>query len=263
MKRMESAMHANGISIDDSDLTPIAQLASAQAELEDKLSILVLSDDGNAGFVGPSSGFSLFSPQGLKWIREKTGNRDFETVLQDVNSEACHGQEYPLRLPNAFVDKNVERYPLPPKSEADQYVKAFMEDFNISFPLYHQATFLERYEKDYYTADPDRDPAWYASLNVVLMLGRSIQRREKGQDLMGERIFANACSVFTDLLFNGSSLLAVQAMIGMVCFLAPTYYVDTNNNRPSSFKQAKTPTPHTSWSAPHAASPRLSACTVV
>jgi len=216
MKRMESAMNASGISIDDPIEPAIPSVSAQSASLEDKLSIFVISDDGASGFVGASSGFSLFSPQGLRWISEKTGSRDFEQTIKEVIDRCDSGLV--VEFPVAFraLPEN-EREPLPPRDLATEYMTAFFGVFNGAFPLYDKDVVLERFGKDYYTASPQRDVAWYASLNVIFLIGRALVRKQNGPDVICERYFHNASSVFTELLFNGPSLLAVQAMIGMVC----------------------------------------------
>lgn len=214
MKRMESAMNASGIAIDDGDAEASIPAVSAQSALEDKLSIFMISDDGAAGFVGPSSGFSLFSPQGLRWISEKTGDNNFEQVIKEV-SNSCEHQATDGQAIFRPLQKS-EREPLPPKDVANEYIAAYFDNFNNSFPLYDRESVMERFGKDYFMVDRERDPAWYASLNVIFLIGRSIAMNERSPNGVCERYFRNATSVFSELLFNGPSLLAVQAMIGMV-----------------------------------------------
>ncbi|OAF63243.2 hypothetical protein VC83_00234 [Pseudogymnoascus destructans] len=217
MKRMESAMNASGIAVDDGDPEAAIPAVSAQSALEDKLSIFMISDDGAAGFVGPSSGFSLFSPQGLRWISEKTGDDNFEQVIKAVSSSCEHratsGQETFRPLSES------EREPLPPKDIANEYMAAYFDNFNNSFPLYDKESVMERFGRDYYMVNREKDPAWYASLNVIFLIGRSITMHEREPNGLCERYFRNAASVFSELLFSGPSLLAVQAMIGMAFIL--------------------------------------------
>lgn len=240
MKRMESAMNASGIAI-DGDPEAAIPAVSAQSALADKLSIFMISDDGAAGFVGPSSGFSLFSPQGLRWISEKTGNNDFEQVIKEV-SNSC---EQPTGEQAMFrpLQEN-EREPLPPKDLANEYMAAYFDNFNSSFPLFDKESVMERFGRDYYMVNREKDPAWYASLNVIFLIGRSITMNETEPHGVCEKYFRNAGSVFTELLFNGPSLLAVQAMVGMV--KPPPKYCSlvTNDHRPLSYKHQKTHTHH-------------------
>ncbi|KFY26380.1 hypothetical protein V493_04121 [Pseudogymnoascus sp. VKM F-4281 (FW-2241)] len=218
MKRMESAMNASGIAIDGEPeaAIPAVSAQSAQSALEDKLSIVMISDDGAAGFVGPSSGFSLFSPKGLRWISEKTGDNNFEQMIKGI-STSCENQMgeqatfRPLR--------ESEREPLPPKDLANEYMAAYFDGFNNSFPIYDKESVMERFARDYYVVNREKDPAWYASLNVIFLIGRTIITQDKEPHGLAEKYFKNASSVFSELLFNAPSLLAVQALIGMAFVL--------------------------------------------
>ena len=245
MKRMESAMNASGIAIDDGEREAVIPAVSAQSALEDKLSIFMISDDGAAGFVGPSSGFSLFSPQGLRWISEKTGNNDFEQVIKEVSNSCDNhmtGNQAAFRpIPDS------EREPLPPKDVANEYMAAYFDNFNNSFPLYDKDSVMERFGKDYYMVNREKDPAWYASLNVIFLIGRSIAMHEREPHGVCEKYFRNATSVFSELLFNAPSLLAVQAMIAMVRSPPKYYPLFTNDIRPSSCKRQKTHIHHICW----------------
>lgn len=212
MKRMESAMNASGITIDDPIEPTIPAVASQSASsLEDKLSIFMINDDGVSGFVGPSSGFSLFSPQGLRWISERTGSRNFENCIREV-AHSCDS----VVFPNTFMPNHGEPEPLPDMATAKQYIETYFATFNCAYPLYDKDTVTTRFQKDYYNTTRDSDPAWYASLNIIFLIGRGVARKDNGRDFVCERYFNNASSVFTELLFNSPSLLAVQAMIGMV-----------------------------------------------
>ncbi|OBT41934.1 hypothetical protein VE00_07468 [Pseudogymnoascus sp. WSF 3629] len=217
MKRMESAMNASGIAIDDGDAEAAIPAVSAQSALEDKLSIFMISDDGAAGFVGPSSGFSLFSPQGLRWISEKTGDNHFEQVIKEVSSSCEHQATSGQDTFRPLLES--EREPLPPKDIANEYMAAYFDNFNNSFPLYDKESVMERFGRDYYMVNRQKDPAWYASLNVIFLIGRSITMHEREANGLCEKYFRNAASVFSELLFNGPSLLAVQAMIGLAFIL--------------------------------------------
>ncbi len=210
MMRMESAMHASGITIDD-PIEPAIPAVSAQSSIEDKLSIFMINDEGVSGFVGPSSGFSLFSPQGLRWISEKTSSRNFENIIREV-AHTCDA----VVFPNTFMPGNErDLEPLPPKDLANQYVETYFQTFNCAYPLYDKEMVMARFAKDYYNTTRESDPAWYASLNIIFLIGRGVARKDNGRDFVCERYFNNASSVFSELLFNSPSLLAVQATIGM------------------------------------------------
>lgn len=213
MRRMESAMHASGISIDD-PIVPAIPAVSAQSALEDKLSIFMITDDGSSGYVGASSGFSLFSPQGLRWINEKTGNNQFEKVIQSVVYQCDTETIFPNTM-KMVSDGNTE--PLPSREEAEEYMECYFQTFNAAYPLYDKEAVYARFQRDYQEGDAQkhRDPAWYASLNIMFLIGRAISRKLVSRDVICERYFNNCSSVSLELMFNSPCLLAVQAMIGM------------------------------------------------
>jgi hypothetical protein len=97
-------------------------------------------------------------------------------------------------------------------------------------PLFDQSIFMQLYEQQY-SPNPPPSPAWYATLNIVLALGSltdSLGEHDSDLDLAldksdehnaqlaSKRYFKNACRVFTELVFTTNSILAVQALLGIV-----------------------------------------------
>lgn len=96
------------------------------------------------------------------------------------------------------------------------------------FPLFNHDHFIHRYSTQY-PCTFSEDIAWYASLNIVLGMGCLVHQshnqydRSCAVDLQGNpakddcwNYFRNAASGFVDLIFTGGSLMAVQAIVGMV-----------------------------------------------
>ena len=90
------------------------------------------------------------------------------------------------------------------------------------FPLFDRASFNEKFNLQY-SGNPPSGPAWYAALNIVLCIGCLLfQIRSQGpqnntpEDPIWTRYFRNASSCFLDLLFEDGTLLAIQAIVGMV-----------------------------------------------
>jgi hypothetical protein len=158
-------------------------------------------------------------------------------MIKEVSNSCEHPPAGGLSTFRPLPESELE--PLPPKDMANEYIATYFDTFNTSFPLYDEESVMERFAKDYYMVSRERDPAWYASLNVMFLIGRSIGTHEKGPGGVCEKYFQNATSVLPELLFNGPSLMAVQAMIGLVCFpLEPSYSL-TNDTRPSSYKHQR------------------------
>lgn len=101
-------------------------------------------------------------------------------------------------------------------------------------PLYDRDLFEENYARQY-TSNPPAGSAWYASLNVVMAIGGLLSEvhcqadgRRPGKtgpfqvnlpemgDSLYSKYYRNATSCFLDLTFNEPSLMAVQAICGMV-----------------------------------------------
>jgi hypothetical protein len=95
-------------------------------------------------------------------------------------------------------------------------------------PLYDRDIFDQHYTQQY-SAKPPSGAAWYASFNVVIAIGGMISEVHsqvegrapcEGFSLLPDtpysRYFRNAAGCFLDLTFQEPSLLAVQAMCGMV-----------------------------------------------
>jgi len=103
-------------------------------------------------------------------------------------------------------------------------------------PLYDWDIFNEYYEQQY-TSIPPSGADWYASINVVLGIGGMISEAHSqaegrrlakdnpfSMDLPGTasmygRYFRNAASCFIELAFKNPSLMAVQALCGMVSWV--------------------------------------------
>ena len=73
-------------------------------------------------WTGPSSGLSLFSPQGLQWVAERTGTNE----LQEFVSELAKAQPASLSSSQIQLWNPVppeRRAPLPPREMADVYIR--------------------------------------------------------------------------------------------------------------------------------------------
>ncbi|EED21290.1 conserved hypothetical protein [Talaromyces stipitatus ATCC 10500] len=225
IKRMESLITASGLDTQSNSVAASSPAASDSSltnpiKLTDRLSTLMINENGKTRFLGGSSGFSLFSPQGLEWITQKTGSDELSRFIHELvanvqtRSDKTTAELY--RPPFAS-----EREPLPPKHIADRYVDSFFESYNKLIPLYDRAAFDQNYELQY-SGHPPSGPAWYASLNTVLCLGcllLQVRARSNAADNPENRIWKkylrNASGCLLDLLFGEASLEAIQALIGM------------------------------------------------
>lgn len=223
---MESVITASGLSA-HWDGSPETTSGISDPPLEDpgkitdRLSTLLISEEGRSRYLGASSGFSLFSPQGLQWISEKTGSNELAKFISSISSNL---QSYMPKNSSAELYRPLypsEREPLPPKVVADHYVQYYFNSYNSIFPLFDRGVFDKSYDLQY-SGNPPSGPAWYACLNIVLCIGCLLFRvRPQGEpnnspgELDWKKYFRNASSCFTDLLFEDGSLQAIQAIVGM------------------------------------------------
>jgi len=185
--------------------------------LSDMMCSLVTNNQGETRYLGSSSGFSIFSPKGIEWVNEKTGERSFERMLETLAED---DKWYHWR-PEVFDDifqRRVYR-PLPPRDECLSLLRDFFENFNMVFPLFHEPTFMHLVDKQY-SNDPYNGSGWWASLNVALAIAFRIRvmtnfsPNDSDSDAWG--YFKNALAVQSELTLRNQDLLSVQALLGMV-----------------------------------------------
>ncbi|CZR69441.1 uncharacterized protein PAC_19341 [Phialocephala subalpina] len=112
--------------------------------------------------------------------------------------------------------------PLPPKFHALALINEAFDSFHNAFPIFDQTTFMEKFTETYSLAEPSdscSDTAWWASLNVVLALAHRFRamrtRNAHSEDREAWGYLKNALALVTELTLLSSSLLAVQALLGM------------------------------------------------
>ncbi|KAF2802771.1 uncharacterized protein BDZ99DRAFT_482626 [Mytilinidion resinicola] len=192
IRQLESVITAAISSSENSDkLNTVSERAfEAQAEKPDTRSFVLNGEtsfrfvaSGRAKFQGSSSGFSIFSPSGFRWIAKKTGNRDLERVVSQVarlDLTSWHPGHWGKHL-------NVTWHPLPPEQRHE---------------LPNRATAFE-YVEGYPATDPLRSPETIQILS----------------DELPARYLRNATSAITDLQFGSPCLMSVQAIITMAIML--------------------------------------------
>ncbi|KAI5804500.1 fungal-specific transcription factor domain-containing protein [Geopyxis carbonaria] len=210
--------------------------------LSDQMCSLVTNNCGETRFIGSSSGFSIFSPKGIQWVNEKTGDSSFQKMIQDATSSKNGQRPFDMWKPDVFGEIFDQRgkNPLPPKETARLLVQDFFGGFNVLFPLFHQATFEELFEKQY-SDNPPPDSGWYAAFNILLAIACRLRISHTPDGAAREttigshiqeawRYFQNAATVLTELLLRNTDLLSIQAILGMALFMQ-----GTANPQPSYF----------------------------
>ncbi|KAJ5174745.1 uncharacterized protein N7482_000622 [Penicillium canariense] len=192
--------------------------------LSDMMCSLVTNNCGETRYIGSSSGFSIFSPKGIQWVNEKTGDTSFQDM---ISSAYVDDNKWMYWKPEIFSDIFARRVfkPLPPKEEALSLFKDFFENFNCMFPLFHEATFMHLVERQY-SRDPYEGSGWWASINVVLAISHRLRVMSNlvphEEDKKAWLYLKNAMGVLTELTMRNTDLLSVQALLGMALFLQGT-----------------------------------------
>jgi hypothetical protein len=167
---------------------------------------------------GSSSGFSIFSPKGIEWVNEKTGDHSFQEM---ISTAAIDDNKWIQWKPDVFQDVFKRRVykQLPPKAEALSLLKDFFENFNCMFPLFHEPTFMHLVDK-HYSEDPYEGSGWWASLNVTLAIAHRLRVMSnlvpQEEDEKAWQYLKNAMAVQVELTMRNTDLLSVQALLGIV-----------------------------------------------
>ncbi|KAJ5789654.1 transcriptional regulator family: Fungal Specific TF [Penicillium psychrosexuale] len=205
--------------------SPESQKSETEVEaLSDMMCSLVTNNCGETRYIGSSSGFSIFSPKGIQWVNEKTGDTSFQDM---ISSAYVDDNKWMYWKPEIFSDIFARRVfkPLPPKEEALSLFKDFFENFNCMFPLFHEATFMHLVERQY-SRDPYEGSGWWASINVVLAISHRLRIMSNlvphEEDKRAWLYLKNAMGVLTELTMRNTDLLSVQALLGMSLFLQGT-----------------------------------------
>ncbi|PGH15092.1 hypothetical protein AJ79_02618 [Helicocarpus griseus UAMH5409] len=199
----------------------------SEAELDslsDMMCSLVTNNCGETRYIGSSSGFSIFSPKGIQWVNEKTGDSSFQHM---ISSAYVDDNKWMYWKPEIFSDIFARRVfkPLPPREEAMSLFKDYFENFNCVFPLFHEPTFMHLVERQY-SRDPYEGSGWWASINVALAIAHRLRVMSnlvpQEEDKKAWLYLKNAMGVLTELTMRNTDLLSVQALLGMALFLQGT-----------------------------------------
>lgn len=203
--------------------------------LADQMCSLVTNNCGETRYIGSSSGFSIFSPKGIQWVNEKTGDGSFQQMIASATSSEKNNSGWDHWKPEVFNDLFGRRVfkQLPGRTECFALLKDYFEHFNQMFPLFHEPTFMHLVDK-HYSLEPYEGSGWWASLNVALAIAHRLRvmsnvvGQEEDDHAWG--YLKNAMAVMTELTMRNTDLLSVQALLGMALFLQ-----GTPNPQPSFF----------------------------
>ncbi|KAF4594985.1 fungal specific transcription factor [Ophiocordyceps camponoti-floridani] len=192
--------------------------------LSEMMCSLVTNQSGETRYIGSSSGFSIFSPRGIQWVNEKTGDEAFSQMISEVSVDDHKWTNWKPEVFGDLFQRRVFR-PLPSKLEAMSLLKDYFENFNCMFPLFHQPTFMHLVERQY-SPDPYQGSGWWASLNCVLAIAHRLRVMSnlvpQDEDNKAWAYLKNAMAVFPELTMRNTDLLSVQALLGMALFMQGT-----------------------------------------
>ncbi|KAI1215065.1 N-terminal binuclear Zn cluster-containing protein [Annulohypoxylon truncatum] len=192
--------------------------------LSEMMCSLVTNQSGETRYIGSSSGFSIFSPKGIQWVNEKTGDTSFQQMISEVSIDDHKWNHWKPEIFSDLFHRPIYR-PLPPKPEALSLLKDYFDNFNCMFPLFHQPTFMHLVERQY-SNDPYQGSGWWASLNVALAIAHRLRVMSnlvpQEDDDKSWAYMKNAMGVFSELTMRNTDLLSVQALLGMASFMQGT-----------------------------------------
>jgi len=202
-----------------------AQSQDKTAEgLADQMCSLVTNNAGETRYIGSSSGFSIFSPKGIQWVNEKTGDSSFRDMISQAATDDRAWASWKPEVFDDIFSRKIYK-PLPPKPEALALLKDFFDNFNCVFPLFHEPTFMHLVDK-HYSLDPYEGSGWWASLNVALAISHRLrimgEDDARVEDAKAWGYLKNALAVFSELTMRNNDLLSVQALLGMALFMQGT-----------------------------------------
>lgn len=192
--------------------------------LADMMCSLVTNNYGETRYIGSSSGFSIFSPKGIQWVNEKTGDDSFQKM---ITTASIDDNKWIQWKPDVFQDLFKRRVyrALPPKPEALSLLKDYFENFNCIFPLFHEPTFMHLVDK-HYSNEPYEGSGWWASLNIALAFAYRLRVMSnlvpREEDEKADQYLKNAMAVQVELTMRNTDLLSVQALLGIALFLLGT-----------------------------------------
>lgn len=118
---------------------------------------------------------------------------------------------------------------LPPKSDTFNLINKAFQYFHTALPIFDRVDFMKEFGERYFpprVSDSCSDAAWWASINVVLAFAHRFRAmhtlKPHSEDREAWGYLQNALTVITELTLCPSSLLAVQALLGMAILVQAT-----------------------------------------
>lgn len=177
--------------------------------------------------IGSLGGFSMFSPEHIQWVTEKTGNTSFKDSIYAASQDETRLNYWRSDSFSGIFTRPIFKQ-LPPKHETVALVERFFNNFNSVCPLFSQPIVMELLDRQY-SPNPYDGAGWWASINIIIAISISLQSHESTPPVANYDKYEsawdylqNGLAVFTELSFRCTDLFAVQALLGMSLFLQGT-----------------------------------------
>ncbi|KAK9322753.1 fungal-specific transcription factor domain-containing protein [Lipomyces orientalis] len=226
------------------------------ARTDESTSFLITTRDGDSKFIGQSSTFSIFSPLGLQWISEKSGDNSFSKQLQEINELEYDMARFgvldqnmvvnspgamPIPMPHGTTaTKSYTTLPLPNIETATNCIEIYASIFYPILPVFTIEE-MRRIMNSVYS-DKRFRIVDYCAMCAILAVGLRAQsidfasfRTAAVDDPLPATVcsghsvqenveqswgyFMNAMSYFTELVCGASSITAVQTLITLGIYL--------------------------------------------
>ncbi|MCJ1314486.1 hypothetical protein MMC25_008168 [Agyrium rufum] len=256
-KRAHSALSAKRIDAIEERLAQMEALmqsiatGTAQLSAANGPEITAIASDGNIPLtrhsssfppsVGPVNDVNSSSGGSQTTVRSSTGQQcegsfAASTMLCDHrrptgNSSGAEPQmqnRHPKRWDLAISGRSPEGVTslrLPPLNEARLLVEDYLDSFNRVVPLFDPTTLTQLMSKNY-TRDLQDDSPWWAAMNIVFALAYRMRAMSMPDDPKQDQLawghLQNALGVASELSLTRTSLLGLQALLGMAVVLQGT-----------------------------------------
>lgn len=171
--------------------------------------------------IGRASPLSIFSANGLQWIRQRTRDLDIPETIFSRPQDENPSKYYPPDVYHDIFNSHVYK-PLPSRTEVFGLIKHYFLGANRLFPIYHEASFMQLVEWQY-KQQTCKDSALWASINIMIAVAYRYRlpdsMRPERDNEKAWQYFKNALSVLADLTLRRTDLLSAQALLAMVCTL--------------------------------------------
>ncbi|KAI1006761.1 ABC-transporter-regulating transcription factor [Podosphaera aphanis] len=227
-------MRADGNEIDTDERNEGSTMSdNSEGDIEavsDMMGSLLTNECGESRYIGSSSGFSILSPKGIQWIKERTDEFSLQQIISRLGKNKWMYWQ-PDMVSDIFQRRVFQE--LPSKEECLSLLKDYFESFNSTFPLFHKPTFIHLVNRQY-SQNPYNGSGWWACLNIALAIAHRHRTFDsvdpKGEENMARGYLKNVTAVYSELTISSTDLLSVQALLGMAMFIC-----GTPNPHPTSF----------------------------